>query len=142
MNELAVKIFKGLVYPRAVFVHHEASFWRKTNRLDCRIICPCAVLVEAEEVRARLDEGHVSLADDRLPRVLVVVRVDDHLGNGPWLTGAAVLVPAPHDQLDLLEAGLPLRAEHLAPGLELRVTLHHGPAQAVGSRDDVAPKMC
>ena len=50
MNKLTVKIFKGLINPRAVFVQHESSFGRETDRLDHGIVCTRAVLIEAKQV--------------------------------------------------------------------------------------------
>ena len=141
MNKLTVQIFKRLMDPCLIFVHHEASFGRKTDRLDPLISYPGPVLIETEQVRARLDERHVSLADDCLPGVLVVVGVDDDLGHSRVLSESLVLVPAGHRQDDPPEAGLPLHGEHLVGGLELGVTLDHGPAQAVRRGDDVAPTM-
>lgn len=79
MNELTVQIFKRLMDPRAVFVHHEASFGRETDRLDHVIVCLCAVRTEFEQVGVRLDERHVSLADDCLAGILVIVGVNNHL---------------------------------------------------------------
>ena len=79
MNELTVQIFEWLMNPRAVFIHHEASLGRETDRLDHGIVCPRAVRTEAEQVGVRLDQRHVSLADDGLAGILVVIRVDNHL---------------------------------------------------------------
>ena len=79
MNELTVQIFKRFMNPRAVFVHHEASLGRETDRLDLGIVCPRAVRTKDEQVGICLDERHISLADDCLARILVVVRVNNHL---------------------------------------------------------------